>query len=451
MAELKALQDELVQVLHDAQGIRLKFDGKYESMGAEDAATVDRLFARSEEIKGELDGIKANVARGERLAKLEDLAREARPLVRLHGNQEGLSATKAARWAAAGEDEEGDDGEGRVAIKARSGDERRAWKAFFGAQPYSDMHPDAAKTLKGLFASDMGAGGALVVPQELASQVLTLVKDMVIMRQIANVLPPLVKAESLGVPVLDTEPSDPTWTSELDTGADDTVKPFTKRSLTPHALAKRIKISKKLLRMSVFDPEALVMDRIAYRTAAVEENAFMTGDGAQKPLGIFTASVNGISTARDTVAANASSLVGDDFIKCRFDLKPQYWGKAKWILHRLVLAEIRKLKDSSNNYLWQPGLGGYVAQGTALIGGTPDTLIGLPVYMSEFAPSTLTTGLYAGILGDFSFYWIVDALDMTIERLMELYAETNQVGFILRKETDGMPVLEEPFRRLRMA
>jgi hypothetical protein len=33
---------------------------------------------------------------------------------------------------------------------------------------------------------------------------------------------------------------------------------------------------------------------------------------------------------------------------------------------------------------------------------------------------------------------------------MELYAETNQVGYIGRMEVDGMPVLEEAFSRLIM-
>jgi HK97 family phage major capsid protein len=50
---------------------------------------------------------------------------------------------------------------------------------------------------------------------------------------------------------------------------------------------------------------------------------------------------------------------------------------------------------------------------------------------------------------DFSYYWIVDALDMEVQRLVELYAETNQVGFIGRLETDAMPVLEEAFVRLK--
>jgi HK97 family phage major capsid protein len=71
--------------------------------------------------------------------------------------------------------------------------------------------------------------------------------------------------------------------------------------------------------------------------------------------------------------------------------------------------------------------------------------------MSEYAPNTFTTGLYVGLIGDWSQYWIVDALDLTIQRLVELYAETNQTGFIGRMETDGAPVLAEAFARVKLA
>ena len=71
--------------------------------------------------------------------------------------------------------------------------------------------------------------------------------------------------------------------------------------------------------------------------------------------------------------------------------------------------------------------------------------------MSELMPNTFTTGLYVGIIGDFAFYWIADALDMEIQRLEELYAANNQVGFITRAKSDGMPVLEEAFARVKLA
>ena len=87
----------------------------------------------------------------------------------------------------------------------------------------------------------------------------------------------------------------------------------------------------------------------------------------------------------------------------------------------------------------------------SVLEGEPDRLLGRPVMMSEYAPNTMTTGLYCGILGDFSNYWIADALDMQVQRLVELYAESNQVGFIGRLETDGMPVLAEAFARVKLA
>ena len=87
----------------------------------------------------------------------------------------------------------------------------------------------------------------------------------------------------------------------------------------------------------------------------------------------------------------------------------------------------------------------------SIVGGAPDRLLGFPALISEYAPNTFTTGLYVGILGAFQNYWIAEALGVQIQRLDELYAETNQVGFIMRSEIDGMPVLEEAFARVTLA
>ena len=83
--------------------------------------------------------------------------------------------------------------------------------------------------------------------------------------------------------------------------------------------------------------------------------------------------------------------------------------------------------------------------------GQPDMLLGRPFYANEYVPNTFTTGLYVGIFGDFSYYWIADALSLEVQRLEELYAEANQVGLIGRLETDGQPVLPEAFARVKLA
>jgi HK97 family phage major capsid protein len=302
----------------------------------------------------------------------------------------------------------------------------------------------ASSTNKAYQADDPAGGGFLVAPQELSQTVITLMKDLVFMRGLATVIP-VPNSESLGVPAIDVDPSDANWTVELGTGAEDTSTVFGKRELRPHPVAKRLKLSKKLIRQ-VPNADSLILDRLAYKFAVTEEKAFLTGSGANQPLGVFIASSNGIPTGRDVTAAGASAIVADDLINVVFSLKAQYRRRAQWILHRDILKAVRRLKDTAGNYIWATGMG----PGSGLQ-GTPGTLMDLPYMESEYAPNTITTGLYTAILGDFTNYWIADALDMSVQVLTELYAEANQNGYIMRKETDGMPVLSEAFARLRQA
>jgi HK97 family phage major capsid protein len=283
-------------------------------------------------------------------------------------------------------------------------------------------------------------GGYTVPPQKFVAELLQAVDDLTVVRQFATVHQ-LIQAESLGVPSLDADPADADWTTELATGSEDSSMRFGKRELRPHPLAKRIKVSKKLLRASPLNVEAIVRDRLAYKFAVTEEKAFLTGDGVQKPLGLFTASTNGISTARDVSTDNTATSVTYDGIKnAKWFLKAAYWPRARWIFHRDLGKQIDKLKDGDGRYIWRP----------SIQAGVPDTLENFPMHLDEYAPSTFTTGQYVAILGDLSFYWIVDALSFELQKLVELYAETNQVGFIGRLETDGMPMLEEAFVRVKL-
>jgi len=111
------------------------------------------------------------------------------------------------------------------------------------------------------------------------------------------------------------------------------------------------------------------------------------------------------------------------------------------VFHRDAVKQLAKLQDDDGRYLWM----------NSIQLGQPDMLFGLPVFVSEYAPNTFTTGLYVGAVGDFSFYHIADALDFTVQRLNELYAATNQTGFIGRLESDAMPVLEEAFVRVKLS
>lgn len=302
---------------------------------------------------------------------------------------------------------------------------------------YRGLAPDEFRALQ----ADLDvSGGYLQPPEQFVNQLIQNVDDMVYFRQLATTLT-VTSADSLGVPTLETDPADADWTSELATGSEDSSMDFGKRELQPHPLAKRLKVSRKLLR-AVPNVDQIVRERLAYKFGITYEKACMTGHGSNQPLGVFTASSDGISTSRDVPTGNTTtSIQFDGLIEAKYTLKSQYWARASWMFHRDGMKQIAKLKDGDGQYLWRE----------SVRVGEPDRILGLPSRVSEYAPNTFTTGLYVGILGDFANYWIADALTFELQLLQELYAETNQVGLIGRLESDGMPVLEEAFVRVTLA
>jgi HK97 family phage major capsid protein len=285
------------------------------------------------------------------------------------------------------------------------------------------------------------AGGYTVVPETFVTRLIKAIDDVLYIRQRATLFP-LEKAESMGAPSLDADPEDGTWSGEIVTVNEDTQMDFGKRILTPHLCSKLIKVSKKLVRVSSLDIVSLVIQRMAYKFGVTMEKAYLTGSGSGQPLGVFTASNDGIPTSRDVSTDNTTSAITmDGLINAKFALKAGYWRNADWIFHRDAMKQIAKLKDGEGQYLWRE----------SVRVGEPDTLLGRPVLMSEHAPNTFTTGLYVGILGDFSWYWIAEAMDFQVQVLMELYAATHQNGYIGRYEGDAMPVLSEAFARVKLA
>lgn len=294
--------------------------------------------------------------------------------------------------------------------------------------------------LRALQADSDILGGYLVMPTQMVDRLIQAVDDLVYIRQWASLFT-VTGAQSLGAPSLDADPADPTWTSELLIGTEDSSMNFGRRELNPHPLAKYIKLSRKLIRLAP-GAEQLAIQRLAYKFAVVFETACLTGTGANQPLGVFTASAHGINTDRDYSTGNtATSIMFDGLIGAKYTLKGQYWPNARWLFHRDAVAQIAKLKDGSGNYAWRE----------SVRVGEPDRILGIPVFMSEYAPNTFTASQYVGILGDFSYYWIADSLQMEMQRLEELFASTNQVGLIGRLESDGMPVLSEAFVRVKLA
>jgi HK97 family phage major capsid protein len=313
-------------------------------------------------------------------------------------------------------------------------------KAFVRYLLQNKANPVALAEYRALSVGDAAGGGYTVPQEEYLAELLKSVDNQAVIRQIARTFT-VPNAQSLGAPTLAADPADPTWTGELLVGSEDSTMAFGKREMIPNPLAQYIKVSEKLLRASVLGMENIVRDRLAYKIATVLSAAYNSGTGVNQPLGLYTASTSGISTTRDKDVSTSNAYDADKFIDARYTLRSGYTN-ARWHFHRNLLAQIRKLKAvATGDYLWQPGLSV----------GAPNVFLDFPYVVDEYAPSSVTgiTGGYIAILGDFQYYWIVDALNVRIQRLDELFALTGQVAFISRQETDGAPVLEDAFVRCK--
>lgn len=389
-------------------------------LSAEENQEYDRIIS-------DVDAAKAKIDRMEKLETLE--VEQGEPLDRTGSN---LSAEQ--RYAAAA------DRGGRLLHKEayrhwlRSGEIRD--DGFRSLQ--TRLQGEYRDTIIGTDAK----GGYLIVPTQISPDLVKAIDDAVFMRQLATITT-VTEAKKLGIRKMTTRMADADWTTEVQAVTEDTTMAFGRRDLEPYLLTKLAKVSIRTLMLAA-EAEAEVNAELAYKFGVTEEKGYLTGSGSSQPLGIFTASASGISTGRDVSTDNTTTAItADGLINAKYSIKQTYLNdpKAGWIMHRDLVKMIRKLKIvATGEYVWQPGL--------AL--GAQDTILDLPYYMSEYAPNTFTTGLYVAVVGNFRYYRIAELNTMFMQRLVEKYADTNEVGFIGRRFLDGSPILEEAFARVKL-
>lgn len=319
----------------------------------------------------------------------------------------------------------------------KQGKDSEEYRAAF--RSYLTKGKDALnkEELRALSAGTSGAGQELVVGEQLFNEILQEIdKKTILFSEGRKLYVP--NAMSLGVPQIDTDMEDLTWSTEIQAFDEDTALAFSKRALTPHLMKKLIKVSDKLMRTSPFNVEGIVKERAGYKVGRTAEAAAMTGDGSGKALGIYVASNDGIPTSRDVTAAAVNAFTADELIDVTEMLDQEYYPGAKWMVHKDFVKRARKLKDSNGQYLLQPGL----AQ------GDPQLLLDFPIARTDLAPNTFTAAKYIAVLGNPAFYWWVVAMDMRIEREDHLYKATSQIGYFIDVDLDGQPVQPKAFARL---
>lgn len=273
--------------------------------------------------------------------------------------------------------------------------------------------------------------GGYLVPDEFERTLVEALEEENVFRTLAHVIK--TSSGDRKIPVVASKGT-ASWVDEEGayTESDDA---FSQVSIGAYKLGTMIKVSEELLADSVFDLEAYISKEFARRIGAREEESFFNGDGKGKPLGILAAA-GGAEVG--VTAASATAITADEVIDLFYSLKAPYRKNAVWLLNDATVKQIRKLKDTTGQYLWQP----------SLVAGTPDTILGRPVKTSAFMP-TAAAGAKTIAFGDFKYYWIADRQGRTFKKLSELYAANGQVGFMGTQRVDGKLILPEAIKVLQ--
>jgi len=282
-------------------------------------------------------------------------------------------------------------------------------------------------------SSGIDSEGGYVLTTDMRTNMIQKQRDLLFIRRYAEVID--TAASQVGFPSFDNDTGDAEWTAESGTIAEDNLtNPFGKRYFTPHKLARIFRVPMELVEDSSFNIEGFLTKHFAMRYSEIEENNYLNGNGVEKPLGTLKAGLN-------TVASAVTAQPGfnaDDILEVIYSIRAVYRRNCRWMLHRHGIKSARKFKDNNGQYLWQ----------MSLAAGQPDTLAGYPLDESEYfpaLPSSVGSAAPVAMFCDWSYYWIVDRVDMSIQRLVEKYAEYDQIGFKLRKRTDGAPVMKDAF------
>lgn len=154
-----------------------------------------------------------------------------------------------------------------------------------------------------------------------------------------------------------------------------------------------------------------------------EATAFAVGNGTPpNPSGVVTGATNTTpaSTGLTITAANLTSVEGA--------LAPRWRPRAQWVANRAMYGIIRALDTAGGAQLWLR-IGDGIPNNPASNGGQGNTglrLLGYPVNELSTMSATVVNATKIMILGDFSYFKIIDRVGMTVELIPHLFGATNR-------------------------
>lgn len=361
--------------------------------------------------------------RADALKNMQDIAKEAEK-----NPDKMMNADQAAKFAAAQADFDARDAEVKRLEAMDAAAQAAGDFAPVGNKPTDESRAGFLNFMRSgdksgvKFENAMSTGAAsaaALVPTTLSDMIIKAMYDAGVMLTLADVITIGAKTD---VAVSGTEPT-AYWTEEnaAVTASDPTLSNIT---LTPKKLSALVVVSEELVDDSAFDIEAYISERCGIATGREQENCYINSTASGKPTGFMVSASVG-ATASDTTNHTFSY---EDVVSLFTSVKAPYRRKGTFLGSDAALKQTMLLKDGAGQYIFQPS---YEA-------GQPDKLLSKPFVQSEYMAATLAANAKPLAFGDFKAgYKIGIRKALSMQRLVELYAEKGQVGFRFFLRVDG--------------
>lgn len=296
--------------------------------------------------------------------------------------------------------------------------------------------------LEQLQKKTMSAGsdpdGGYMIPQAIATRMIEIMTETSPIRAEAMVENITIDEYTY---LVDDDTVGAGWVGEHDTRPKTDTSKLAKGRIVAHEIYANPFATQKMLDDAAFNVEQWLNRKVTEKFNLVEATAFVSGNGVAKPRGFLTYA-NGSSVNQiEQVNQGHATLIddADGLINLQNALESWWAGNAKWFMRRSTVGAVRLLKETTGQYIWQPGLQA----------GESAVLLGDPIVKCADMPAIGANALAVAYGNMREAYTIVDRQGVRV--LRDPYSNKPYVEFYTTKRVGGAVVNGKALKLLKIA
>ena len=317
-----------------------------------------------------------------------------------------------------------------VAETDKSKAEVRAFMDYVNSQCGGKVSPEYRSGEQNVTMSNNGA----VIPTTIAQMIISTVKEMCPIFAKATMF--AVKG-TLKIPVWGNANTSHNiavgYQAEFTDITADAGK-FTSVDLTGYLAGALTLIGKSVINNSEIDVLNFIVAEMSKQIVLFLEKELIVGTS--------TKATGALATTTTVTLTSTTNITADDLITLQSKVVTPYQANACWTMSPATFTAIRKLKDSTGQYLLQTA--------PNIVGGFPFMLLGKPVYISDNMPAVAASAKPI-LYGDYSGLAVNMRQQIEMQVLNEKYATQHAVGLVAWFEFDSNVIDHQKLATITMA